>query len=158
MEGKTTAAAEILLTIIPLAARGALVTRITAVQEARTLAYAPTLESDPAESDPCVVADKTLYALENAIVETEARYWAYRMRQADFSRRHPPLNPSLEITHPEIKTRFQERLAFWSSREFISRPSAEALTGAESISKNIRLVKAMRGQGGALKCSGMRRS
>jgi hypothetical protein len=158
MDSKMTAAAAILLTVLPLSAHGALVTRIVAVQAPQTFSRLQALESDPAESDPCVVADKTLYVLENAIVETAARDWAYRMRQPGYSSRSAALHPSVEITHPEVKSRFQERLAFWSSMEFVSRPSAEALTRAKEISKNIRLVKALRGQGGALKCSEARLS
>jgi hypothetical protein len=148
--------AAVLLALLPIAAQGTLVTQIVPVRELRAIHAPQEIENDPAEKDPCVVADKTLYALESAIVETEARSWAYRMRQPEFSMRRLSRQPGAEITHPEIKTLFEERLAFWNRMRFISQPPLPDLKRVENITKNIRLVKALQGREGALKCSEMR--
>lgn len=141
--------------LLPLGAQAALVTRIVPMQaqEFRAFGALPEGVGDLLEADPCASADKTIYALEDSIVETQARMWAYLMRQPNFSMRRLAHKPGAEITHPEIKSLFYQRLAFWDRMEFISKPSTEALQRVNNISMNIRLVERMRGRAGVLNCS-----
>lgn len=146
-------AAMLLPLLLSVGARGALVTRIVPMPQFQAIRALPESVDAILESDPCAIADKTIYALEGSIVETQAQMWAYLMRQPHFSMRRLSHKPGEEITYPEIKSLFYQRLAFWDRMESISKPAPEALKRLNDISMNIRLVKIMRGQHGVLNCS-----
>jgi hypothetical protein len=134
-------AAAVLLVLLPSGAAAALVTRAAPAPEIGAYTALPAILRDLPEADPCAAADKAVYALESSIVEIQAQFWAYLMRQPNFSIRRLPLKPGAEITHPEVKTLFYRKLAAWDTMENIPSPTAESIDEINDVSMRIRLVK-----------------
>jgi hypothetical protein len=148
------ALALIFLTILPMAGRGALVTRVVPIQEPVEPPASPAAVSELASANPCDVASGTIYALENSIIETEAQLWAYNMRKRDFLAWRRSQKLDAKFTYSRTKSLFYKRLAAWYRMDVVPEPAPEALERIRKISISIHLVRNMRGPRGVLGCQG----
>jgi hypothetical protein len=140
------------LALAPMRAEAMLRTVITKPQEPESLAPATAIggvSSSEAFDVPvfaaphsCDKAAPTIDALEGAIVEAQAQYWAYLMKQPGFAASGADL-PGSQIINSETKAFFYSRLRFWLRQDSTPRPSPKALKNLNDVSQAISMMTVM---------------
>lgn len=95
----------------------------------------PDLRDAVAEPGPASCADRrTRLAGRNAkLVDAKARYWANRMKEPGFSIRGLTGNPGSEISAPQVKSRFYEKLNAYYRSEGAAAPGAGELAKVKDL-------------------------
>lgn len=137
----------VLMMVAPMRAQAMLVTIVSPVIRESEPFAAPSVIAPaalPAAPGSCGNASKTIDALEGAIVEAQAQYWAYLMKQPGFSGSHADI-PGADIANPEIKTHFYSRLRFWLRQDSIPKLPPETLEKLNDVSQTIHMVTGLCG-------------
>jgi len=135
-------AAALLLAIAPMPARAMLVTVVSPVPQAsEPFASLPVFAAAAATaaSGSCKKSFQAISALEGSIVEVQAQYWAYLIKQPGFSGSRADI-PGAGIANPEIKSFFYSRLRFWLEQDSIPKLQPEALERLNDVSQTIDML------------------
>jgi hypothetical protein len=136
-----------MLLAAPMSARAMLVTVVAPAAQAPASfgsISAIMTGTSPAVSGSCADAPRNVEALEGAIVEARAQYWAYLMRQPGFSGSQADI-PGADIANGDIRIFFYSRLRFWLRQDSIPRPSPETLQKINDVSQTIHMMTGLCG-------------